>query len=239
MIERPASRLRPRVKICCIASTDEAEMAIRHGVDAIGLVSQMPSGPGVISDDLIEEIAACVPRGISVFLLTSSREVDAIIAQQRRFQVDTIQLCDALPPQAMLELRSALPGVSIVQSIHVLGEEAVDEARMAARSAHALLLDSGNPGRPVRELGGTGRTHDWALSRRIRDEVDVPVYLAGGLSPDNVADAASRVRPYGVDVCTGLRRGGRLEEGLLERFIHNLESASPRQAERLSGGSRA
>jgi phosphoribosylanthranilate isomerase len=223
MMDSPALRVRPRLKVCCIASADEAELAIRYGADAIGLVSEMPSGPGVIPDHRIEEIAARIPPGVSAFLLTSSREVDVIVDQQRRFGVDTIQLCDGLRPGALRELRSLMPNVSIVQVIHVVGEGALEEARSAAGEADALLLDSGNPSKTVKELGGTGRTHDWALSRAIRDEVDIPVWLAGGLTPDNVTVAVRQVRPFGVDVCSGLRIDGRLDEDQLSRFVQNLD----------------
>ncbi len=222
MTGRPELRGRPHLKVCCIASTAEAELAINHGADAVGLVSEMPSGPGVIPDDRIEEIAARIPPRVSTFLLTSSRDVDVIVDQQRRFGTDTIQLCDDLPPEAIIELRSTMPGVSIVQVIHVMGEAALDQARTAARAAHALLLDSGNPSKTIKELGGTGRTHDWALSREIRDEVTVPVYLAGGLTPENITDAVRQVRPFGVDVCSGLRTDGHLDEEKLIRFVRNL-----------------
>lgn len=215
---------RPRLKVCCIQTTDEAELAIRYGANAVGLVSTMPSGPGVIADDRIEEIAARIPPGVSSFLLTSSRDVDAICDQQRRFGVDTIQLCDGLPPEEVLELRSALRGVSIVQVIHVTGDEVFDEALAAARTADALLLDSGNPSKVVKELGGTGRAHDWNLSREICDRVDIPVFLAGGLTPDNIADAVRHVRPFGVDVCTGLRTNGDLDEEKLNQFVRNLKT---------------
>jgi len=224
VIGTSSTGIRPRLKVCCIATTEEAELAIKSGANAVGLVSEMPSGPGVIPDDRIEEIAARIPPGVSTFLLTSSREVDAVVDQQRRFGVNTIQLCDGLPPEAILELRSLMPGVSIVQVIHVAGVEAIDQARAAARAAHALLLDSGDPSKTVKELGGTGRTHDWAVSRKIRDEVEVPVWLAGGLTPDNVGEAVRRVRPFGVDICSGLRTDGLLDKKKLIRFVRNLET---------------
>ena len=223
MIGTSALHTRPRLKVCCIASIDEARLAIDHGADAIGLVSTMPSGPGVIPDDRIEEIAARIPPGVSTFLLTSSREVDFIVDQQRRFGVDTIQLCDGLHPDAIEELRFAMPGVSIVPVVHVVDDHALEEARAAAQAADALLLDSGNPSKAVKELGGTGRTHDWAVSRRIRQAVEVPVFLAGGLTVENVGEAVRQVRPYGVDVCTGLRTDGDLDEKKLVRFIRELE----------------
>lgn len=236
MIATSATIVRPRFKVCCIATVEEAVLAVNHGANAIGLVSEMPSGPGVISDDRIEEIASQVPPGVSTFLLTSSRKVDEIVGQQRRFGVDTIQLCDDLPPEDILELRRLTPGISIVQVIHIVGDEAIDQARMAARAAHALLLDSGNPSKAVKELGGTGRIHDWAVSRKIRDEVEIPVWLAGGLTPANVGEAVRQVWPFGVDVCSGLRTDGLLNEEKLIRFVQNLPSPSGSPTHEESGG---
>jgi phosphoribosylanthranilate isomerase len=94
-----------------------------------------------------------------------------------------------------------------------------------APEVDALLLDSGNQSLPVKELGGTGRTHDWSVSRRIVEAAPVPVYLAGGLTPDNVGEAVRRVRPFGVDVCSGVRSGGRLDEARLAAFAAAVRAA--------------
>src|SRR6185312_15283947 len=120
--------MKPRVKICCIASVEEAWMAIDAGASAVGLVSAMPSGPGPIPEDLIAEIAATVPPGVSSFLLTCLQDAASIIDQQRRLRVNTIQICDRLTDASYQDLRDALPGVSLVQVVHVTGPEAVDEA---------------------------------------------------------------------------------------------------------------
>lgn len=210
---------KPRVKICCIGSVEEAQMAIRHGASALGLVSAMPSGPGVIAEAQIAEIAARVPPPIASFLLTSQRNVDAIIEQQRRCNANVLQLCDRVKHQDYTVLREQVPGVRLVQVIHVNGGKAVEEARAVAPRVDALLLDSGNPSAPVKELGGTGRTHDWALSRTIREQVDVPVFLAGGLDASNVAEAIQTVEPFGVDLCSGVRTDGRLDEAKLRSFF--------------------
>ena len=210
---------KPRVKICCIASIAEAWMAIEHGASAIGLVSAMPSGPGPIAEELIAEIAAPVPPGVASFLLTCKQDAASIIDQQRRTRVNTIQICDRLVDGTYEDLRKALPGISLVQVIHVTGPEAVHEALAISSHVDAILLDSGNQSLKVKELGGTGRTHDWALSRAIRESVEVPVYLAGGLKPENVAEAIRAVRPFGVDVCSGLRTDGRLDEVKLKSFF--------------------
>lgn len=209
-----------RVKICCIASDDEAGLAIRYGASAIGLVSEMPSGPGPIAEALIKGIAQNVPPGVATFLLTSKTSAQSIIQQQRYCGTNTLQLVDEVETSVYEELRHALPGIALVQVIHVADERALDDAKSAAPHVNAILLDSGNPRALVKELGGTGRRHDWAVSRRIRDSVGVPVFLAGGLNPDNVAEAIETVQPFGVDVCSGLRTAGRLDEEKLERFMN-------------------
>ena len=208
-----------RIKICCISSCAEAREAVDAGVAALGLVSAMPSGPGVIGEDEIARIAARVPPGVASFLLTSALDADTILAQHRRCRTSTLQLVDAVAPGTHAALREALPGIAIVQVIHVTGPESVDEAIEIARHVDAILLDSGNPGLATKELGGTGRTHDWDLSRRIRDAVEGPVYLAGGLSADNVDEAMRAVRPFGVDVCSGVRADGQLDRARLTSFV--------------------
>jgi len=220
---QPVSR--PRVKVCCIASVVEAWLAIEHGASAVGLVSAMPSGPGPIPEELIAQIAGTIPPGVSSFLLTCQDDVDAIVDQQRRTRVNTIQVCDRLPPGSYARLREELPGVSLVQVVHVNGPEAVEEAIAIAPEVDAILLDSGNQSLPIKELGGTGRTHDWRLSRAIRESVAVPLYLAGGLKPENVAAAIREVRPFGVDVCSGLRTEGRLDPQKLTAFFQEIAKA--------------
>ena len=216
----------PRVKVCCIGSEEEAALAVRMGASAVGLVSRMPSGPGPIPDARIRDIARTVPPGVATFLLTCETSAEPIIAQQRYCGVNTLQLVDEVEPGVHDALRGALPGVRIVQVIHVRGEGALIEAQRVAPRVDAILLDSGNPSLATKELGGTGRSHDWALSRKIRDTVRVPVYLAGGLNPQNVAQAIAQVQPFAVDVCSGLRIGGRLDSTRLEQFMRAVQEAA-------------
>jgi phosphoribosylanthranilate isomerase len=211
----------PRVKICCISSREEARMAIECGASALGLVSAMPSGPGVIAEEKIAEIAASVPPPIATFLLTSKQDTESIIAQQRLCRTNTIQIVDRFLG-VYEELRSALPGISIVQVIHITGEESIEEAIGVANHVDALLLDSGNPLLAVKELGGTGRRHNWALSRRIRERVEVPVFLAGGLTPHNVREAVREVAAFGIDICSGVRSEGKLDEQKLHALFASL-----------------
>lgn len=220
------ARVNIRGKICCISNATEAAIAVRHGAAALGLVSAMPSGPGVIAEETIAEIAATVPPGVATFLLTSQRDADSIIAQQRRCRTNTLQLCDAVEPGCHEKLRTALPGIALVQVIHVTGPESVTEAVSVAESVDAILLDSGNQKLTVKELGGTGRKHDWRISRQIVAAVRVPVYLAGGLNPDNVAEAIAQVRPFGLDICSGLRTNGQLDEEKVRRFFTNIATTT-------------
>jgi phosphoribosylanthranilate isomerase len=214
----------PRIKICCISSIEEAQLAIESGASAIGLVGEMPSGPGPIPDQLIREIARAVPPPVGTFLLTSRTSVDEIIQHHQRTETNTIQIVDALSHGTYQELKAALPSVKIVQVIHVIDESSIDQAISISEHVHALLLDSGNPTLPIKELGGTGRVHDWTLSRRIREETKCPIFLAGGLRPENVRDAISEVHPFGVDVCSGVRTNGRLDRDKLVNFVNNAIS---------------
>ncbi|MEH1831199.1 MAG: phosphoribosylanthranilate isomerase [Nostoc sp.] len=219
-MERTAS---PRVKICCISSIEEAWIAIRCGASALGLVSHMPSGPGVISEELIVKIVACVPPPIATFLLTSSQDAHGIIQQVRRCGTNTVQICDRLESGSYQDIRVALPGISIVQVIHVITEKSIDEAISVAPYVDAILLDSGNQSLLIKELGGTGRLHDWNLSAKIREQVNVPIFLAGGLKPENVALAVGQVAPFGLDLCSAVRSNGKLDEKKLKLFFQQLK----------------
>jgi len=212
-------KTRPRVKICCIQDEGEAADAVAFGASAIGLVGKMPSGPGAISDDEIFRIARAVPPPIATFLLTSEQTAQGIIDHHNRTKTNTIQIVDELKDREYETIREALPNVKLVQVIHVLDESSVDEARELAEFVDAILLDSGNPKLEVKELGGTGRSHDWRLSRKIVDTCGKPVFLAGGLNAENVGEAIETVQPFGIDLCSGVRTNGKLNLAKLERFF--------------------
>ena len=214
------------LKVCCIASIDEAELALAHGAAAIGLVSAMPSGPGPIPDADIAVIARAVAGRARRFLLTSRTDPHDIAEHVRAAGTDTVQLVDTPTPGTLQELRELLPDIALVPVIHVRDAAAIAQARALAPLAHALLLDSGNPGAAIRELGGTGRTHDWTISAElVRAVAPCPVFLAGGLRADNIAAAVRAVRPAGVDLCSGVRTGGRLDAGRLSAFVRALRAA--------------
>lgn len=216
--------MKPRIKICCIASIEEATIAIELGASAVGLVARMPSGPGPIADELIRKIALSVPPPVATFLLTCETSVKEIIRHHERTNTNTIQLVDMLSEGTYAELKSAMPSVKIVQVIHVLDELSVESAVRISKQVDALLLDSGNPNLKIKELGGTGRVHDWSLSRKIRENAECPVFLAGGLNPENIKLAVAQVQPFGVDVCSGVRTDGKLDLQKVSAFIKNATS---------------
>lgn len=215
----PAWMARTRAKICCIASVEEAALAVAHGADALGLVGPMPSGPGPIPLERAAEIARVVPSPVATFLLSSATDAAALEAEAAATGVTALQIVDRVEDGVYPRLRRSLPALKLVQVIHVEDEGAIEEARRVATFVDALLLDSGRPSAAVKELGGTGRVHDWALSRRVVEAVPLPVFLAGGLNPTNVGEAIGRVRPFGVDICSGVRLGGALDAGRLGAFM--------------------
>jgi len=214
--------MNPRIKICCINGIAEAKTAISYGASAIGLVARMPSGPGPIPDDLIRDIAMSVPPPVATFLLTSETSAEEIIRHHQRTGTNTIQIVDALSEGTYSQIKKALPFVKIVQVIHVIDEESVYEAIRISEMVDAILLDSGNPNLKIKELGGTGRVHNWKLSRHINENSKCPVFLAGGLTPENVRQAIEEVEPFAIDVCSGVRTNGSLDERKLEAFVKEV-----------------
>jgi phosphoribosylanthranilate isomerase len=209
----------PKVKICCIISIEEAKMAIDFGASALGLVAKMPSGPGPIADSLIFEIAQNIPPPIASFLLTSETTSLAIIEHHKRTQTNTIQIVDELTEGNYNDIKMAFPFIKLVQVIHVVDEGSIEEAVKISEKVDALLLDSGNPKAAIKELGGTGRTHNWKLSRKIVERSKVPVFLAGGISAENVNRAIEEVNPFGIDLCSGVRTNGKLDPSKLHAFF--------------------
>ena len=214
---------RPSVKICCISSKAEALMAIKYGASAIGLVGKMPSGPGVIADRLIYEIVRIIPPSVATFLLTSETQADDILAHHHRTQTTTIQLVDRIQLDQYQRLRDELPGVKLVQVIHVIDHNSVKEAIEVSAFVDAILLDSGNPNLQVKQLGGTGRTHNWDLSRQIRESINIPLFLAGGINKDNVQEAIEQVKPFGIDLCSSVRTNRHLDETKLAAFFSAID----------------
>ena len=213
-----------RVKICCMASLEEAALAARAGADLIGLVGPMPSGAGVITPEQCRSIADAAPAWVTPVLLTSSESAGEIEADVRAAGVRAVQIVRHVAAEVHDALASALPGVRRFQVVHVEDGGALDLIETYAGRVDAFLLDSGRPGRA--ELGGTGRVHDWDISAEFVARSPEPVFLAGGLGPDNAAAAITQVRPFGLDLCTGVRTDHRLDEGKLTAFMTAVREAA-------------
>ncbi|MBK8944838.1 MAG: phosphoribosylanthranilate isomerase [Ignavibacteriae bacterium] len=213
-----------KVKICCISSLEEAQTAIELGASAIGLVSEMPSGPGIIGESLISEIAKSVPQNINTFLLTSKQNAKEIIDQLKRCKTNTVQIVDNLIDGIYSDIRNEIPNIKIVQVLHVQNEKSIDDALAIENDIDAILLDSGNQNLSVKILGGTGKTHNWKISKTIVEKVKVPVYLAGGLNSQNIIEAVQTVKPYGVDLCSSVRTYGKLDKQKLLEFFTKINS---------------
>ena len=119
--------------------------------------------------------------------------------------------------------------LDLVQVVHVLDDKSVEEAIGVSKHVDAILLDSGNPNLKTKKLGGTGHTHNWDLSRKIREQIDTPVFLAGGINSNNVKKAIEHVQPFGVDLCSSVRTNGKLDENKLSNFFKIMESINYNQ----------
>lgn len=191
------------VQIYTMQSADEAEAIANLGVDHIGITPSDIGLPGEIDIETAQAIMARVKGKATVVALTVDSNLDAIVAMTQAVKPDILHLCGLegdLPPDGVKELRSRLPGIPIMQAISVAGTEAVDTALTYADVCEYLILDTQAP--DIAGIGASGKTHDWNVSRAIVESVDIPVILAGGLSPENVAEAINKVRPWGVDSLT-------------------------------------
>jgi phosphoribosylanthranilate isomerase len=228
---------RVRVKVCCISSLEEARTAIAAGADALGLVGDMPAGgPGIIDAEQARSICAVVPPPVATFVLTSACMAAEIAEQTRYCGASAVQLVRHIDPAEYSGLIRRTAGRRRVQVIHVDASGALELVQAYRPFVHAFLLDSGRPGDELPVLGGTGRTHDWKLSAEIVARAERPVFLAGGLRAENVNRALATIKPFGVDLCSGVRSEGRLDTGNLERFMAAVRRAENRGGPALNPG---
>jgi phosphoribosylanthranilate isomerase len=212
-----------KTKVCCISDAAEARMAAQEGADWLGLVGPMPSGPGVLSLEQAREIATSCHFSARPILLTSAQRADDILAEAAFVGVDAVQIVRHISCDEATQLKAS--ALHYVQVIHVGGPEALALIGAYAPYCDAFLLDSGSPSREA--FGGTGQTHDWSVSAEFVRRADKPVFLAGGLNPDNAREAICEVRPYGVDICSGVRRHHKLDPELLCAFMEKVGKARP------------
>lgn len=214
-----------RVQIAGVSSLEEALAAEEAGAAALGFTVRLPSG---FHDGLTEakarSIIAVVPPFITTVAITYVDNAREAIDLSRYLGVGVLQLHGPFPDGDLPMVRAALPHIKIVRAVHVTGREAIAEARALARRVNAIILDTFDP--ETGKKGATGTTHDWNISREIVATIQAPFILAGGLTPENVVEAIQTVRPWAVDVHTGVENpdGTRNFEKLRE-FIRRAKSA--------------
>ena len=214
----------PFVKICGIQTYEEACAALDCGATALGMLVGLTHR----AEDRIDAATAAgilrrLPTGTEAVLVTHLLDPDAVAGLAAGIGTRTIQIHDDMTLADLQRLRRLAPGTRLLKAVHVTGEDALDRARAYASDADALVLDS----RTADRLGGTGRTHDWSISRRIVAAVaPLPVYLAGGLRPENVAQGIAQVRPAGVDVNSGVEDAdGRKDRARMRDFVARARAA--------------
>jgi phosphoribosylanthranilate isomerase len=215
-----------RVQIAGVSSLEEAIAAADAGCDALGFTVRLPTG---VHDDLTEAkargIIAALPPFVASVAITYVETPREAVELCRYLGVTTLQLHGPFPTHEIPVLRVGLPHLKIIRAIHVTGPEARAQARGLARQVDALILDTYDPA--TGRHGATGKTHDWDISRAIVAEVPVPVILAGGLTPENVGAAIAAVRPWGVDVHTGIENpDGTRNLERIRAFVRNARAAA-------------
>jgi phosphoribosylanthranilate isomerase len=223
--------VRTQIKICCMSSIEDVHHAIKAGADAVGFVCAIPTSARTIDINIVESITSKVEPSKDTFLLTSEKTAEEIAEKALLAGVNTVQILSYLGPHEYERLQKLLPNIKFVQVVHIENESSLNSIEAYGRYVHAFLLDSGKPNSSIPEYGGTGRTHDWSISAKFVQRTTHPVFLAGGLTPDNVGEAIKAVRPYGVDLCSGVRTNNALDHYKLEKFIKAVRATDAQFSE--------
>jgi phosphoribosylanthranilate isomerase len=212
-----------RVKVCGIRKIEDALNAVKFGADAVGLlVGQKHSAKDFIDEGTARSIVEKLPPFCSSVLVTHLTDNDKIISLAKFIGTTTIQLHGDSTPEDVMYIRQRLPGVKLIKALHVVDENSIKNGRPYLDVIDAILLDTINVS--TDQVGGTGLTHDWNLSREIVLMYGVPVILAGGLNPDNVQQAIKAVNPFGVDANSGTKGlDGFKDINRLKAFIRNAK----------------
>ncbi len=191
----------PVIKVCGIQNINEANGAIEAGANTIGMLTGVPEYvEDKISPETAKKIVVSLPRGIRTVMVTHLLEVSKIVEIAEYTGISALQIHNDLSTEGMKSLREYVPNLELIKTIHVLDESAIEDAKVYESFSDIILLDT----KAGERIGGTGKTHDWNISKRIVEEVGIPVILAGGLNPRNINEAISKVKPAGIDANSGL-----------------------------------
>jgi len=208
------------VKICGIRRQEDALIATELGADAIGLlVGQKHNSPDFVSATVARDIFRALPPSVDAVLVTHVEDVDELERLLQESEITTIQLHSEIAPSSVERLRHRLPHLKIFKSVNIISADSVAYPEAFKKLVDGFVLDSINLA--TSQVGGTGKTHDWSVSRQIVMRYpEVPIILAGGLNSENVRSAIERVRPFGVDVNSGTKAAdGFKDPRKIEAFI--------------------
>ncbi|RMF90761.1 MAG: phosphoribosylanthranilate isomerase [Methanobacteriota archaeon] len=210
-----------RVKICGVTSLEDACMCAELGADFIGNIVGIPSSPRNISIDRSKRIMAGLPAGVRGIIVMAPQSLSEVREAVERIEPWGVQLHGREGTDLVKEVREDL-SCRVIKALHVAGERTLEEALEHSKVCDAILLDT-----PAEGLGGSGAVHDWRISRKIRESLQSPVFLAGGLNPENVSEAIREVGPYCVDTSSGVEaRPGKKDPEKVRRFIEGAKAAA-------------
>lgn len=210
-----------KVKICGVTRVEDALECARLGADAVGVIVEVSvDTPRKVSADKARKIFEALPRGIERFSVIMPRNAEEAAHLFRSVNPDVIQLHGKEPLSLVEALKEELP-CKLTKTIHVLDSSSLEEAKEYSKYCDYILLDT-----PSKTGGGSGRVHDWTISRGIVEELDIPVILSGGLNPENIGNAVKMVKPHYVDVSSGVESGpGVKDSEIIRRFIVKAKSS--------------
>ena len=209
-----------RVKICGITREEDLAVAVAAGADAVGFLVGVPSSPRNLTIERAERLLRQVPIFVDSVVVTAPQSIDGLA-----------EICETLKPSAIQihgkksfvasELREQIKDARLIKTVYVTKDALNETAIEELKTFDAVLLDSVAKG----QYGGTGRVHDWNMSRQIREAVaPLPLILAGGLKPENVKEAVQTVQPYAVDVASGVESQPAVKDhGKVRAFVENAK----------------
>ena len=211
-----------RVKICGIKSIEDARAAYEAGADELGFHVALDGGRSPLTPESAAEMIRMLPGGVSSVVVTSATQPAQLIEIAKKTGANVLQLYGDATPEQVRAVKAELPNIVIWKVLNVSDDSSIAKAKEYEGAADAIALDTLNKETGAR--GGSGKTHDWNISKRVVESVSVPVVLAGGLTPENVAEAIATVSPAGVDVNSGVSNpDGSKDIEKVKAFVNNAK----------------
>ncbi|AKB32299.1 Phosphoribosylanthranilate isomerase [Methanosarcina siciliae HI350] len=225
------ARPKTRVKICGIRGQEDIELAALYGADAVGFITEVPvESPRKLDSDAAAALISKVPKCLDSVMVIMPETSACALELIEKVKPNIVQVHSGLPLSELEAVREktdipiiktlSVPAGQEASKLHNIVTRLLEEVRALEGSGavDSVLLDSGIAGK----TGGTGCVHDWDLSRRIAEETELPLILAGGLKPENVQEAVRAVSPYAVDTASGVEDRGKKDAAKIRKFIEEV-----------------